>query len=76
MVCEFYSKKLHSDSGCFLICLVALEAHMQTIMTTAVFYSIWMMNSNMGNVEFTNFVCYKFLPLCIEYLGHRKLAGR
>ena len=40
MVCEFYSKKLHSDSGCFLICLVALEAHMQTIMTTAVFYSI------------------------------------
>ena len=29
MVCEFYSKKLHSDSGCFLICLVALEAHMQ-----------------------------------------------
>ena len=34
------------------------------------------MNSNMGNVEFTNFVCYKFLPLRIEYLGHRKLAGR
>ena len=26
VVCVFYSKKLHPDSACFLVCLVALEA--------------------------------------------------